>query len=664
VYRQQVSITRIVFLGAMAAGQAWSQSTGLADATLEQLLNTKVTSVSKKEENLAHTAAAVFVISQEDIRRSGATNLPDVLRMVPGVEVAQINSSSWAITIRGFNQKYADKVLVLVDGRSAYAPSFSGVYWDHLDTPLEDIDRIEVIRGPGGSVWGANAVNGVVNVITKSAKATKGVLATANASTEEDSSVTVQGGGNAGSSGAFRAFAKYTNTPSMAFANGAQSNDGWRRFHGGFRTDFDLSPNDSLTVQGELFHNREGESLLHSLAPVPGDVPFPASMSAQGGDVIARWTHSFANGSSTTLQTYYDQFQRSQFQLSEVERTFDVDFQHHFKLGARQDIVWGLGYRSQSAGLPLGYSVSVSQGHRTAPLYSAFVQDEIHLAPNVWLTLGAKVEHNVYSGFETEPSARIAWNPDAKQTVWASASKAIRQPTRLNTGVSAILETVPLAPGVDQTITLAGNPHFQSEELRDYEVGYRRQWNSRLSMDVDGFMSFYRRLATYEIGKPVIVPGLKTIVQVPVMYGNRSHAVDYGGEASLTFNMNSRWRIAPGFSMLAVNYRLDPSSTDVFSAALAGNSPRHSIQARSSINLTRRLEFDQTVYWNNAFANRNIPAHARVDARLSWKLSESVDVSLTGQNLLRPDFMEFGNFEQIVGTQSPRSLIGKITWHF
>jgi iron complex outermembrane receptor protein len=648
----------------MAAGQAWSQTGGLADATLEQLLNTKVTSVSKKEENLAHAAAPVFVISQEDIRRSGATHLPDVLRMVPGVEVAQIDANAWAITIRGFNQKYADKVLVLVDGRSAYAPSFSGVYWDHLDTPLEDIDRIEVIRGPGGSVWGANAVNGVINIITKSAKATKGVLATANASTNEDSSATVRAGGNAGSSGAFRAFAKYTNNASNALPNGVEGNDGWRRLHGGFRTDLDLSPNDSLTVQGELFHNRERETLLHWLAPTPGDIPFPSSMSAQGGDVLARWTHSFANGSNTTLQTYYDQFQRSQFQLSEVERTFDIDFQHHFKLGAHQDIVWGLGYRSQSAGLPLGYAVSVAPGHRSASLYSAFVQDEIHLAPNVWLTLGAKLEHNAYSGFETEPSARIAWNPDAKQTVWASASKAIRQPTRLNTGVSAVLESIPLAPGVDQTVTLNGNPHFQSEELRDYEVGYRRQWSSRVSMDVDGFMSLYRRLATYEVGKPVIVPGLTTTIQVPVVYGNRSHAVDYGGEASLTFNVNSRWRISPGYSMLALNYRLDPGSTDQFSPALAGNSPRHSIQARSSINLTRRLEFDQTVYWNSGFVNRAIPAHARVDARLSWKASDSVEVSLTGQNLLRPDFMEFGNFEQIVGTQAPRSLIGKITWRF
>ncbi|HEX3880792.1 MAG TPA: TonB-dependent receptor plug domain-containing protein, partial [Bryobacteraceae bacterium] len=269
--RSSIACFRLALFAALTASEAWSQG-GLADATLEQLLNTKVTSVSKKEENLARAAAAVFVISQDNIRRSGATNLPDVLRMVPGVEVAQIDSNAWAITIRGFNQRYSNKVLVLVDGRSAYAPGFSGVYWDHLDMPLEDIERIEVIRGPGGSVWGANAMNGVINIITKSAKTTKGGLVSTSGDTKGDGAMTTRYGGDAGANGSYRAFAKYSKFADNVVPDGTDGHDGWSRIHGGFRTDWDLSHADSLTVEGEAFRNRESESLYPWFVVEPGDM--------------------------------------------------------------------------------------------------------------------------------------------------------------------------------------------------------------------------------------------------------------------------------------------------------------------------------------------------------------------------------------------------------
>ena len=654
---------RLAVLATLTAMSAWGQS-GLSDASLEQLLNTQVTSVSKKEEKLARTAASVFVINQDDIRHSGATNIPDLLRMVPGVEVAQITSNSWAVTIRGFNQRYSNKVLVLVDGRSVYAPGFSGVYWDQIDTPLEDIDRIEVIRGPGASVWGANAMNGVINIITKSSKATKGGLVSATASTEGDASGMVRYGGDIGAGGSYRAFAKTSTYASSEAPDGSPGHDNWSSLHSGFRSDWDLSPADTLTVQGDLFSNRESDLRNRWFINEPSDPAYAQNLDAAGGNLLARWTHTFANGSDTSVQAYYDQFQRNDLEQPDREHTLDVDFQHHFAAGSSQDIVWGLGYRSQAVNLPPGYEISATPPLRTDSLYSAFFQDEIKIASTVSLTLGSKIEHNAYTGFEYEPNARIAWAPDARQTLWASASKAIRQPSRLETGVGLELGSTPIAPGLAQSVQLLPNPNFLSEQVRDYEVGYRRQWNKRVSLDADVFLSFYRDLATFEPQALVIVPGPVTLFQVPVMYGNKGRANDYGGELSLNFSVSSRWRISPGYSLVHINYWLEPSSVDTLTVPLAGNTPRNMVQIRSTINLSRRLQWDQTVYWSQAFANGTIPGHARVDSRLAWKASESVELSLTGQNLLRPEFLEFGDFEEVVGTEAARSLIGKIVWRF
>ncbi|HEX3880934.1 MAG TPA: TonB-dependent receptor [Bryobacteraceae bacterium] len=654
---------RLAALAILGVAQAAGQS-GLADASLEQLLNTQVTSVAKTEQDLAHTAAAVFVIGQEDIRRSGASNIPDLLRMVPGVNVAQITTSSWAISIRGFNQFYSDKVLVMVDGRSVYAPSFGGVYWDQVDMPLEMIDRIEVIRGPAASVWGANAMNGVINIITKNPKTNKGGTVTAKGDSEYGTSVDAQYSGSMGSSGAYRAFGRYLRNPAGALASGEDGFDGWSRGVGGLRSDWDITPNDSLTTEGSIFLNREDQYLNQWYIPLPGDVPFRFKSNADGADLLTRWTHTFANGSSTTLQAYYDEFHRSSAAIPETARTFDIDFQHHLRVARRHDIVWGLGFRSQTAEQTSSSMYTLSAALKTDRILSAFVEDQIQLSPHVWVTVGAKLEHNSYSGGAVLPSARIAWTPDSKQTFWASAAKGIREPARAETSVSAILEQYSPFPGIQQVSTLSGNPHQQPERLNDYEVGYRRQWSERLSLDVDSFLSFYRDLSSFEFQPTVIAPGPVLEVLTPIVYGNGGRAVDYGGEASLTWRPNSRIRIAPGYSMAAINFKNNPLSGDTFSPYLAGNTPRHTFQVRTWVNLTRRLEFDPTVYWTEGFANASIGPHARVDVRLAWKASESVEVSLTGQNLLRPDFMEFGDIRSVIGTASPRVLNGKITWRF
>jgi len=656
---------RCVGVLVLATVTAWGQA-GLGDASLEQLLNVEVTSVSKKEQRLSRTAAAVFVIGHEDIRRSGAQNLPDVLRMAPGVEVAQIDANAWAITIRGFDSRFSNKVLVLVDGRSVYNTGFSGVYWDQLDMPLEDIERIEVIRGPGATVWGANAVNGVIDIITKSSKATQGGLASASVSSDPDSQDMLRYGGRvAFGTGAYRAFAKYSRTADANLPSGASGFDGWSRIHGGFRSDWDLSPRDSLTVQGDLFSNRGSQTRLQWFYPAPNDPPFAQTWAAAGGNLLSRWNHTSAGGSDMSLQAYYDTYRRDDLGLPESEKTFDLDYRQHIAAGSRHDIVFGAGYRISNTIVPPGYQISLTPANRTDSLYNTFIQDEIRVADRLWLTLGTKVEHNAYTGFEYEPSARLAWAPTERQTFWAAASRAIRQPSREEIGVIAEVLDYPIGPYTMLETRVLGNPRFHSEELRDYEIGYRTQWTKNVSLDVTGFLSFYRHLGTVEPQSPIVQAGPAGIVViVPVLSDNKGSSTNYGTEIALNWKVSTRWRVEPGYSFLRVNTHLDPTSGDTSLITLGGNAPPHTFQVRSLLNLSSRLQWDHTLYWMQKMPNGLTPSYARLDSRIAWKLGESTEISLVGQNLLRPRTVQFGDTFNLLGTPAQRSVFGKITWSF
>jgi iron complex outermembrane receptor protein len=636
-----------MLLAALIPVAAWGQS-GLADASLEQLLNT-----------------AVFVISQDEIRRSGAASLPDVLRMVPGVDVAQIDANAWAITIRGFNERYSSKLLVLVDGRSVYLPSFSGVYWDQLDLPLEDIERIEVIRGPGATVWGANAVNGVINIITKSSETTKGGLAEVTAGAGVQPVSMVRYGDALGPSGTYRAFAKYSRFTDTTLPDGVPAGDGWSRVHGGFRTDWVLTPHDSVTVQGDLFSNRGGQTRYHWFEPVPFDQRFTEGVRSAGGDLVAGWTHTSATGTETSLRGYFDTFHRNDVGTADTMKAVDLDFQNHFSAGERHDIVWGAGFRATRSGVPAGTQIQLFPPLSTDRLYNVFFQDEIALTGSLWLTIGSKVEHNAYTGFEYEPSVRLAWTPTKRHTLWAAGSRAIRQPSRSETGLAAELAETSLNPYTVLAVRLYGSPHFRSEELRDFEIGYRAEWTRRLSFDADAFLSFYDHLSTLEPQSPVIdASSLPVRIEIPVVYGNLGRATNYGGEASLRWIASSRWRIEPGYAWLHINPRLDPRSADTLSRSLALDTPQHSFQVRSLMNVTRGLEWGQTLYWTGRLADGSVPGHARLDSRLAWRLGERTEISLVGQNLLRPRFLEFSDTFQLVAAQAQRSVFGKITWAF
>jgi iron complex outermembrane receptor protein len=666
--RQTAHLALVLALGLSTIPAGAAQQPAQIDLSrmdVEDLMNIKVTSVSKREQSLARTAAAVFVINQEDIRRSGATNLPDLLRMAPGVDVEQIDANAWAISVRGFNSRYSNKVLVLIDGRAVYTPSFSGVLWEHLDMPLENIERIEVIRGPGATVWGANAVNGVISIFTKSSKDTQGGLVTAGGGSQVHALGLVQYGGAAGQDRAYRVFGKYFDIGNSAMPDGSSAADHWMRVHGGFRADWDLSSRDSLMVQGDLFANEASQTRRSNFQPTPFDRIFNQSLDAAGGDVLARWNHTFASGAQTSFQTYYDTYRRSDMGVPEVLRTFDLDFQHHIAAGDRHDIVWGLGYRVSKSGLSPGYALGFSPPSRTDSLYSGFLQDEIRASDSLWFTIGCKLEHNPYTGVETEPSLRLAWSPPGgRHTVWAAASKALHQPARADTAVQVTLVAIPITADMIQVLRLSGNPHIKDEELRDYELGYRTEFSKTLSLDAATYLSFYHHLQTIDPQPMVVIPGSPVQLVIPLLYGNKAHAATYGGEVSLRWNAASRWRISPGYSYLHATIRNDSPDGGLAGISLESGFPQNMFQIRSSLNLSRRTEFDQSLYYTARLPGGSIPGHARLDLRLARHFGERAEISLVGQNLLRPRSTEYGDSLGIIGTQSVRSIYGQIAWRF
>jgi iron complex outermembrane receptor protein len=647
----------------------------LIKTDLADLINMEVTSVSKKEQKLSQAGAAIYVITQEDIHRSGATNLPDLLRMVPGVDVAQVDSNTWAITIRGFNGRYANKVLVMIDGRSVYTPSFSGVYWDHQDLPLENIERIEIIRGPGGTVWGANAVNGVINIITKSSKATQGGLVTASGGSHEMGHGLAQYGGTLGSSGAYRVFGDYLNTGSSVQPDGTKAPDSARKSMVGFRSDWEPSQRDTLTVQGDFLHASEGQTdlqLLFTDVPSQGNITNKIRIGA--GNVLSRWNHTLSNGSDISLQVYYDDYHRLDQGLNESRDTVDVDFHHHLSIGSRNDVVWGLDYRATSDNMsPRSLTVFLPPS-RADNLFSTFVQDEIKLTGTLALTVGSKFEHNAYTGFAYEPSAQLVWTPTNRQTVWLSAARAIRQPSRSDFGLQINESFFPLGPGQPTGLAiLVGNPLSKAEELRDYEAGYRTNVGKCLSVDITGFASFFRRVQTEEPLAPYFSRSLgPPLLIFPTTFANLAHARDYGAEIFVNWNATRHWRISPGYSQLHMSVVTDPGSHDTTMAQSSGDSPKNQFQVRSRVDLPHHMEWDSSIGYvgglRNSFSgtdgNGIIPAYTRLDTNLSWRAGESVEFSLTGQNLLSPGHFEYSDAFQVIHTEVQRRIIGKITWRF
>lgn len=644
----------------------------IADASLEDLMDIQVTSVSKKPQSLLTTPGAIYVISQDDIRQSGATNIPDLLRMVPGVEVARIDANAWAISIRGFNYRYSGKVLVLIDGRSVYSPLFAGVYWDQQNVPLENIERIEVIRGPGGTVWGANAMNGVINIITKSAADTRGVLVRAGAGSYDRAQGLVQYGGAAnGGTVDYRVYGQYSmnvNSPSLAGNPGV---DAGHIAQAGFRADWGLSGSDKLTVQGDISGASESQAITTLFFDqVASFQAFNDKVRFGAENLLGRWTHTFGNGSEFTTQIYFDRFRRFDQALNAVN-TGDVDLQYHFHAGARNDIVAGFGYRIVDWTDTNGYEIVFGSGAERDDLFTGFVQDEIRVTNTVALTAGIKIEHNSITGYEYQPGVQLSWTPSSRQTIWASASKAIEEPSELFEESKLAVATVPI-PGVGfGVVTIDGNPKSKAQRMFDYELGYRREISKSLTIDTSAFLSNYSRLVTDENEAPyfTFAPPPPHLV-LPSMWGNLGKALDYGIELSAHWNVTPSWRLSPGFSYLQMDLTQDPRSTDTgFFLGQSGDSPKFQAQLRSSIKLPHNLEWDASAYYVGALRGGSsslgpVPAYTRVDSRIGWHIGETTELSLTGQNLLTPHHLEFLDGLQVTPMETARAVVARITWRY
>lgn len=642
---------------------------------IEDLMNVKVTSVSKKEQRLSRTAAAIFVITQEDIRRSSATNIPDLLRMVPGMDVGQINGSTWAISSRGFNAQFSNKLLVMIDGRIVYTPYFAGVYWDTLDVPLEDIDRIEVIRGPGGTIWGANAVNGVISIFTKKAGDTRGGMVEGGGGNIDAGFATAQFGGNAGQATDYRVYSKYLNQNQNLDLNGQNGEDGWHMLRGGFRTDSVLSTKDTLTVEGDMYTAREGELgyVLPSITS-PSYVPVPEEINLSGGFIQSTWDHSFSDRSDTSLQVSFVPYRRGDPQEPEKRRTLYLDFHHHIALGQRQDIVWGLGYSYTTDHILGGLTVSFNPSSKVLQTVNSFIQDEIALIPNrLYLTVGTKLEHNTYTGFGLMPSVHMTWSPSERHMFWAAVSRALRTPSRNDTNLVVNVGGSPGPGGTLDLVRFFGNPQFQNEELIAYELGYRASIRKNLSVDIAAYYDDYDRLESTEPGTPFPeATPLPAHLVVPLMYENLLYGETHGIEVSMNWKVSDRWTLSPGYALEELHMHAEPSSADAETGRFVeGGTPHHSAQLRSQFDLSRNLAWESFASFADHLTNQGlstverIPAYTRLDTGLTWKPFEAVSFGVFGQNLLKARHLEFEDvFGSMQSGQIERGGYAKATWRF
>lgn len=624
----------VLALLAMTAGTAAAQPesapadrTDLKRLSLEELFDLEVTTLSTKPEPLSEAAAAIKIVTGDDIRRMGALNLPEALRYVPGVEVARVDSRQYAITARGFNGTIANKLLVLLDGRSVYTPLFSGVFWDAQDAFLEDVDQIEIIRGPGATVWGANAVNGVINVLSKPARETQGLLVTGGGGNTEQGFGGIRYGASLGSNGFFRVYGKGFDRGASLLPDGREARDEFTMGQGGFRADWTPSEPMALTLQGDLYAGS-----IDQLATDDADI--------SGGNVVARMNRRFADGSDLNLSAYYDRTNRTiPGSFEEDLDTYDVTLRHRFAPGGNSDLVWGLGYRQSFDRIRNSPAFAFLPEHLTRRVFSGFVQDEVAFADRRFLwTLGSKVERNDYTGVAYQPSTRFAWTPKKNQTVWGAVSRALRAPSRIDHDFYA-----PASP----PYFLAGGPGFDSEVLRAFELGYRVQGGRGMTASVAAFYDSYDRLRSIEAGPPVtLANGLE---------GN-----SHGLETSASVEAREWWRLSAGYTFLELQLEATPGSVDTTQVKQAGDSPRHQWFLRSSMALARSLALDLGVRSVHELPNQGIPTYVSCDARLGWQPSPGLDLAVVGTNLFDPRHPEFGT--QPARREVERSVYGKVTW--
>ena len=635
-------------LMALGSGAAAQDVVGLS---LEDLLNTEVSSVSRKSQRLSETAAAVFVLTGEDIQRSGATSIPEALRMVPGVQVARMGNARWAVSARGFNGRFANKLLVLMDGRSIYSPLFSGVIWEQEDTLIEEIERIEVIRGPGAAIWGANAVNGVINIITKKARATQGGQATVSAGNEERVGGSLRWGGELGESGNYRVWAKGLRREA---SDDALNLDPSHSARAGFRFDNALGGGSRLSISGETYRVRAGDMWerpdirVETLASGFVTPTFVTSRHS-GANVVGRYDTVLGDGSELGLQTYFDHSEIDVPWIVQDKRdTADFDLQHRIH-GNEHDFIWGLGYRISHDHLqPRTANFTLLRDRRTLRLFSAFAHDEWTLIPErLRLIAGAKVEHNDFTGFEWQPNVRLAWTPNDTQTVWGALSRAVRTPAQAEEDASIDLQIIPPSASVPLSnliVVRAPGKLSRAEKVTSVDLGYRQQLTSTLSVDAAAFAARYTDLRTGglpEVGMDFlitpmgVIPYLRTATETAMGLEARTH----GAELAVDWHPLQSWRLQAAYTYLRDRIR-DPLGA-MREDGYRGKSPRHSASLRSSYNVARDWQLDGWLRHTDRLAEPTVPSYTELDLRLAWRVMRDLELSLVGQNLLHSQHLEW-----------------------
>jgi iron complex outermembrane receptor protein len=633
---------------------------------VEDLLNVEVISVAKKAKSLNDSPAAIFVISQDDIRRIGATSIPEALRLAPGLDVARIDANKWAVSARGFNGRFANKLLVLIDGRSVYTRAFAGVYWENQDVMLEDVERIEVIRGPGATLWGANAVNGVINIITKHSADTQGGLLVAGGGTEEQGFGAFRYGGNLNSDTTARAYIKGFNRDENTHKSGGDAGDDWDKVQGGFRIDSQLTTRDTLTLQGDAYQSNINQNTTLSQITAPYQNNFNETIDAFGGNLLMRHQHTFSSSSDYSLQVFYDFYERDEVAVQESRHTLDVDFQHNFSLLDWNDVVWGLAYRYSHDDIYSKDFLRRRNSSRNDQLVSAFVQDEITLVDDsLWLTLGSKFEHNDYSGFEVQPTARLMWAPHHQHRFWGAVSRAVRTPSRIEHGEGFLQSMIPAQPPFTPAVavSLVGTKKYNSEEVISYELGYRTTVIKDVSIDFTAFYSDYSNLRSWQQGK-VVFNVSAGIAELPMILNNAISAKTYGFEIVTVWQMLDWWRWDANYSLLKMDFDGPDAASQVSHSPQQHLSLRSSLKPMSNVDLDILFRYVDQQKLPSIYSGTNVSAYVSMDIRLAWRPEKDVELSVVGQNLLAGKHLEYSQELFTTPTKIDRGVYGKLTWHF
>jgi iron complex outermembrane recepter protein len=635
------AIAVITALG--GAAHAQTEAAPLGELSLEEILQANVTSVAKRPQRVEESAAAVFVISREDIRRAGVTTLPELFRMVPGMEVASLASGNAAVTARGFNGRFSNKLLVLIDGRAIYLSTLSGVLWDQQMPPVEDIERIEVVRGPGATLWGANAVNGVINVVTKHAADTLGGLGAARTSTDGNGRILLQWGATAGDHGAVRGYVVGHTAEGDAFSAPDRLRDNSSAVQAGFRYDFEPNERDSFSIQGDV---QQGESKLVRLGPAaaaPG-VP-PAGVRFSGQNILGRWTRT-GDDMVSSVQVYWDRVERREGGLDGVRDQVDVDVSQYFSVGDRHRVVWGGGYRWSSDEVkPLTPVMRFTPSTRSDNWFGAYVSDEIALVPDrLRLSLGAKVEHNDYTGVEIQPSARIAWTDSGGWTAWGAVSRAVRTPSRLETALQFD----------DPIVAIAAAGDLEAEELLAWEAGWRGKLSSAVTLDLTAYLHQYENLMVWG-ATPATGPGQPFIT---LRYANAGEVQTVGVEAAVDARITDRWTVKIAASAMDMDARESGFLVPGLDTFNSNRSPRNQLSVRSWFDVTDRIDLDVWARRVSSTGDGQVEAYTDLDIRAAWRATPTIELFVLAENLLDRERLEMIE----TGLGSPSAFNERRVW--